>query len=159
MISWFTDGLNSLTFFSFLSLLFVFCISFFLAKYEYVKRRIRQEWIEIEDRDNFHVIDKLFLVVGLVIGTYLTITSQVDDLILFLQSSNIILVGLIALSVPLMLFTVFIKRLVRFFEQERSLRRIFYKSMIEFSLLIFYASFVAIMIPFIFFMGASFLSG
>lgn len=147
MIEIIQSTLSNLDFSTFIFIVFFFFLSFSLAKLNYIRRRLGHD-VEIDDRDNLHVIDKLFLVLGVILILSVILVG-IDQIISFLQSYDILLVSLLMIGIPLLLVVVFISRFFKFLETEKSVRKITYNCFVELSRLVFYASFAALALPLI----------
>lgn len=143
--------LKNLNFLSFIYIVIVFFASYGLSKIDYIKNLFRREGdeVDIHDPDNFHILDKIFFVVGIILIVYLLVTGSVDKIIKFLRAYNIVTVSLLMIGIPLVLLVVFIKKIGRFFENEQGFSRILYGIFVEFCLHVFYASFLTLVIPFV----------
>ena len=149
MIEFVEEILNNLNFWSFIFIVMVFFVSFALSKINHIKRLMRNEDVEIETGDNFHIFDRIFFIIGIIVVIYLLVTLQVKNVIEFLQNYDITIISLLMIGTPLVLLLAFIQSVGKYFKKEDSVTYLGYNIFVEFCLYVFYASFLTIAIPLI----------
>jgi hypothetical protein len=146
-----TEMQYTLDVFSFLCVVFVYLLSLGIAKFSYIRHALGDHDVELKTRDSTHILDKILFGIGILIIVYEIIFSKIDPLIEFMKSYDSFNFIFLAASIPAMLLLVFGKKVIVSLERDRSVSAILHTCFTEFFLLVFYASFCAVIISILLF--------
>ena len=143
---------SNLDFSSFLFVVFLYFVSFGISKRKHLLARFEDpsENKHLPD-DQTYVLDKILFGIGLLVMVYLIIFSQLDPILEFLRSYDILNFSLIVISMLIIFSLVFLKKVLKSTETDKSISHILATCITEFFVLVFYASFSALVFPVILF--------